>query len=129
MLVAHPRVTMAPSRVRAVGFGEYSLDLEIFAYVKTADWDDFLAVQEDLVLRLLDIVADAGAAFAFPSRTLYHSRDVGTDDDRREAAEDQVRNWVAAHELPFPDLSAEHRKRLRDTLDYPPTGSVADERR
>lgn len=129
MLVAHPRVTMAPSRVRAVGFGEYSLDLEIFAYVKTADWDDFLAVQEDLVLRLLDIVADAGAAFAFPSRTLYHGRDVGTDDDRREAAEDQVRNWVAAHELPFPDLSAEHRKRLRDTLDYPPTGSVADERR
>jgi MscS family membrane protein len=129
MLVAHPRVTMAPSRVRAVGFGEYSLDLEIFAYVNTADWDDFLAVQEDLVLRLLDIVDDAGAAFAFPSRTLYHSRDLGTDDERREAAEDQVRRWVAAHELPFPDLSAEHRKRLRDTLDYPPTGSVADVRR
>jgi MscS family membrane protein len=129
MLVAHPRVTMAPSRVRAVGFGEYSLDLEIFAYVNTADWDDFLAVQEDLVLRLLDIVDDAGAAFAFPSRTLYHGRDRGTDDERREAAEHQVRRWVAAHELPFPDLSAEHRKRLRDTLDYPPTGSVADARR
>jgi MscS family membrane protein len=129
MLVAHPRVTMAPSRARAVGFGEYSLNVEIFAYVNTADWDDFLAVQEDLVLRLLDIVDDAGTAFAFPSRTLYHGRDLGTDDERREAAERQVRRWVVAHELPFPELSAEHRKRLRDTLDYPPTGSVADARK
>jgi MscS family membrane protein len=124
MLIAHPRVTMAPSRVRAIGFGAYSLNVEIFAYVDTADWNEFLAVKEDLVLRIMDIVKDAGTAFAFPSRTLYHGRDSGPDRDRQDAAEEQVREWTAAHHLPFPDFSAEYRKEIRDTIEYPPEGSA-----
>ena len=123
LMIAHPRVTMAPARVRAVGFGEYSLNLEIFAYVDTSDWEDFLAVREDLILRIMDIVKNAGTAFAVPSRTLYHGRDSGTDPEGRETAEKQVREWTAASNLPFPDFSPEYRKEIRDTLDYPPEGS------
>jgi len=125
MLVAHPRVTMAPARVRASGFGAYSLNVDIFAYVDTGDWEEFLAVQEDLVLRIMDIVKDAGTAFAFPSQTLYHGRDARPDRERQDAAEEQVREWRAAHHLPFPDFSAEYRKEIRDTIEYPPEGSVA----
>jgi MscS family membrane protein len=128
MLVAHPRVTMAPSRVRAVGFGEYALSVEIYAYVDTSDWNEFLAVQEDLVLRIMDIIEHAGTAFAFPSRTLYHGRDSGLDTERGKAAARQVRDWADAHELPFPDFSAEYRKEIRNTLDYPPKGSVTAEK-
>ncbi len=58
--LAHPHITEHPARVRASGFGEYSIDVEIFAYVGTADWNDFLAVQEDIVLRIMDIVKKAG---------------------------------------------------------------------
>ncbi|MGB5278502.1 MAG: mechanosensitive ion channel domain-containing protein, partial [Gammaproteobacteria bacterium] len=79
MLLAHPRVAEDPARVRATGFGEFSLNLEIFAYIMTSDWNDFLAVQEDLVLRIMDIVSKAGTAFAIPSQTVYHSRDAGLD--------------------------------------------------
>ena len=125
MLVAHPRVTMAPARVRASGFGAYSLNVDIFAYVDTGDWEEFLAVQEDLVLRIMDIVKDAGTAFAFPSQTLYHGRDARPDREGQDAAEEQVREWRAAHHLPFPDFSAEYRKEIRDTIEYPPEGSVA----
>jgi MscS family membrane protein len=124
MLIAHPRVTMAPARVRANGFGAYSLNVEIFAYVDTADWDDFLGVQEDLVFRIMDIVKDAGTAFAFPSRTLYNSRDSGPDSERQDAAQVQVRKWTAAHNFPFPDFSVEYRKEIRDTIEYPPEGSA-----
>jgi MscS family membrane protein len=123
MLLAHPRVDKDPARVRAIGFGQSSLDLEIFAYVKTSDWNDYLAVQEDLVLRIMKIVDDAGTSFAFPSRTVYHARDGGFDGEKRQAAEQKVREWTAANALPFPEFSNEHRNQIMDTLDYPPAGS------
>lgn len=46
-------------RLRFVGLGAYSLDLEIFAYVNTQDYREFLAVREDI----------CGAAPATGSRT------------------------------------------------------------
>lgn len=129
MLLGHPRVAKDPARVRMIGFGQSSLDMDIFAYVKTSDWNDFLAVQEDLVLRIMHIVRQAGTSFAFPSRTLYHARDAGLDAEKQQAAEKQVREWAAEHALPFPDFSDEHRKEILDTLDYPPAGSPDAERR
>jgi len=52
--------------VRLVGMGSYSLDIEINVYVKTADYDEFLAAQQDLLLKLLQVVEQAGAALAVP---------------------------------------------------------------
>jgi MscS family membrane protein len=60
LLLAHPKVLSDPARVRFVGFGASSLDVEIFAYVDTASFDEFLAVREDLYLRFLDVVAASG---------------------------------------------------------------------
>ena len=77
LLRDHPRVTADPARIRFVGFGDYSLDLEIFAYIDTSDINDFLACQEDLNLRIMHIVEAAGTRFALPSRTLYHTKDSG----------------------------------------------------
>ena len=62
LLDAHPRVDPDTSRVRFSGFGESSLDLELFVYVRTRDANEFLAVREDLCLRVMDIVAAAGTA-------------------------------------------------------------------
>ncbi len=123
MLLAHPRITEDPARVRAGGFGDYSIDVDIFAYVATADWNDFLAVQEDIVLRIMDIVKNAGTGFALPSRTLYHTRDDGLDSNRQQAAQQQVREWTAAHTFPFPEFDPEYRKQIINALDYPPKGS------
>ncbi len=71
MLATDPRVDTADARVRFLRLGESSLDLEVFAYVRSATYSEFLAVQEELLLRLLEIVAEAGTAIAFPSRTVY----------------------------------------------------------
>jgi MscS family membrane protein len=75
MLLAHPRVVPDPARIRFLGFGAYSLDLEVFAYVDATDYGEFLAVAEDLNLRIMKIVEENGASFAFPSQTLYLGRD------------------------------------------------------
>lgn len=122
LLLAHPRVTDDPARVRFAGFGEYSLNVEIFAYVTTSDWNEYLAIQEDIDLRILQIIEEVGTGFATPSR-LYLTRDAGIQDERQQVATKQVQDWVAAQSLPFPDFSDEYRKQIKDTLDYPPQGS------
>ena len=123
LLFAHPRVTDEKARVRFLGFGDYSLDVEIFAYVNTSDRSEFLAVREDLNLRIMKIIEKAGTDFAFPSQTIYQTEDSGLDNERRQAAEKKVREWASAHRLPFPEFDAEYRKKITDTLDYPPEGS------
>ena len=124
MLYAHPRLDARPARIRFVNFGAYSLDLEIFAYVLTSDYDEFLAVQEDVYLRIMDIVDRSGTGFAFPSQTTYLARDQGLDGAKREAAEAQVAAWRQAGALYLPEFPPEAVTGLRATLDYPPRGSA-----
>jgi MscS family membrane protein len=123
MLLAHPRVIDEEPRVRFAGFGDYSLNVEIRVDINTANRDEFRAIREDIYLRVMKIIKDAGAGFAFPSRTVYHTRDMEPDSGRREAAEAKVRAWCSAQELPFPTFTAAYRKKTRNTLDYPPEGS------
>jgi MscS family membrane protein len=124
MLYAHPRVDPAPARIRFVGFGAYSLDLEIFAYVQTTSYDEFLAVREDIYLRLMDIVAASGTGFAFPSRTLYLASDTGLDGARAQDAEARVRAWRERGDLCLPEFPPERVSALRASLDYPPNGAA-----
>jgi MscS family membrane protein len=125
LLLSHAKVHPDPARVRFVGFGAYSLDVEITAYVSTVDWAEFLAIREDLLLRLMDIVASSGAGFAFPSQTTYLARDDEPDGERVRSAEEQVRAWRERGELPLPDFAEESKNALDDTVRYPPEGSAA----
>jgi MscS family membrane protein len=71
MLLADPRVEHETLRVRLIRFGAYSLDVELFAYVKAPDYPAFLGVQEELLTRVMAAVKDAGTGLAFPSQTMY----------------------------------------------------------
>ena len=95
----------------------------MFAYVKTTIRAEFLGVQEDVWLRVMDIVAQSGTGFAFPSQTLYFARDDGLDPKQTEAAEAQVRQWREEGRLPFPNFSPEQVQRMSASLVYPPPGS------
>jgi MscS family membrane protein len=70
-LIADDRVEDSTLRVRLARFGAYSLDVDVFAYVRAADFPGFLGVQEELLTRIMGIVKQAGASFAFPSQTTY----------------------------------------------------------
>lgn len=123
LLYAHPKVIEDGMRVRFIGFGACSLDIEIFAYIKATAKPAFLEICEDLNLRIMDIVDEAGASFAFPSQTTYLTRDKTPDAERMRAAEARVSTWRESGELPFPDLSDEAQEAVSDTLDFPPLGS------
>ena len=123
MLIRHERVSPDPARVRLLGFGSSSLDIEIFAYVSMSDYDAYLGVREDLNLRIMEIVEASGTGFAFPSQTVYLSRDQGIHSERGRQAAEEVERWRREGRLPFPEFAEEERARLSDTLPFPPAGS------
>ena len=123
LLLAHPKVSPDPARVRFVNFGSYSLDIEIFAYVTTGNLDEFMAVREDVFLRIMDLVTASGTGFAFPSQVSYAATDTGNDQERRKAAEAQVASWRENRSLFLPDMPGDRVAEIFDTLDWPPEGS------
>lgn len=58
-------------RVRFLRFASFSLDVEVFAYLAARDWNQFLERQEDVLLKIMDIVQKAKTEIAFPSQTMY----------------------------------------------------------
>jgi MscS family membrane protein len=68
ILAENPKLETGALPVRFVGVGTYSLDLEIFIYVLTKDGDEFMRIQQDLYLRILDAVEAAGTALALPTQ-------------------------------------------------------------
>ena len=124
MLYGHPKVESSSARVRFIGFGDSSLKLEIFAYVLETDYAAFLAIQEDLLLRIMDIVEASGSGFAFPSQTTYLAQDVGKDAGKTQEALLKVRQWREKGELPFPDFSPETIAKINNQLEYPPPDSA-----
>ena len=91
LLQNHPKVESGTSRVRFIRLAGSSLELEIVAYVLLADFAEFLGVQEDLLLQIMDVVERAGTGIAFPSQTTYLARDSRWDARKQEAAVAQVR--------------------------------------
>jgi MscS family membrane protein len=75
LLEHHPKVEAGRVPVRFIGVGTYSLDIEVFVYVRTDDGDQFMTIRQDLILRILDSVAEAGTNLALPTQAsiLYPS--------------------------------------------------------
>ncbi len=99
LLESDDRVTEDPARARFLAFGASSLDIEVFAYVLAEDYDGFLAVCEDLNLAIMDVVAECGTSFAFPTRTVYleespakqETKGVSHGNDNESRRRDRVR--------------------------------------
>jgi MscS family membrane protein len=124
MFYAHPKVLDDPARIRFGGFGSFSLDLEVFAYIDVTDWGEFLEIAEDLNLRIMDIVKEAGSAFALPSQTFYSEQGQRPDNQLAGAAEQKVHEWREGHQLFLPKFPTETIAELKGSLPYPPPGSA-----
>jgi MscS family membrane protein len=123
MLYAHPNVDPDPARIRFTNFGAYSLDLDIFAYVKAVDYSEYLGVAEDLNLRIMDVVKEAGSSFAFPSQTTYVENGEPLSPEVAEAIGAKVAEWRDKNCLYIPKFPEDRISELKATLDFPPPGS------
>lgn len=75
MLKSHARIEKSSAWIRLSRLGDSALELEMQAYVQTRDWDDFAAVREELLMRVMEIVESCGTSLAFPSQTVYLARE------------------------------------------------------
>jgi MscS family membrane protein len=98
--------------------------MEIFCYVLTQDFNEFLAIREDILLRIMDIVDTAGSGLALPSQTVYLSRDSGVDKQKAEKAALEVKTWREEGQLPFPDFAPADISEISNSLPYPQPGSA-----
>jgi MscS family membrane protein len=124
MLYSHPKVDPEPARVRFIGYGDGSLDLEIFAYVLAPDWNQYLEVAEDLNLRTMDIIEQAGTALAHPAQTVSLEQGRRPNEEAARTAEAKVEAWRREGQLFLPSFPEQKISELRGTLPYPPEGSA-----
>ncbi len=73
MLSEHPHVEAGSTYVRFLQFGRSSLDLDVSAYVLARDWNRFLEMQGELLVRVREIVEAAGTQIAF-QQPIYAAR-------------------------------------------------------
>lgn len=72
MLRAHPEIdTKQTLMVNLVEFGPSSLNFMIYTFTKTTDWVKFQAIQQDVFLKIIEVIDSHGAQCAFPTTTLH----------------------------------------------------------
>ncbi|MDX1432480.1 MAG: mechanosensitive ion channel family protein [Gammaproteobacteria bacterium] len=72
MLESHPDIEQ--DRLLMVNFDKFaasSLDFFIYCFTKTRKWAEFHQVKQDVLLKILDIIASHGAEVAFPTSTIH----------------------------------------------------------
>ncbi|MEZ5417195.1 MAG: mechanosensitive ion channel family protein [Vicinamibacterales bacterium] len=71
VLRSHPRIWPDAVVVRFKEYAASSLDIEIMAWFAVPTWGDFQECREQVLLDFMGVVEDAGASFAFPTRTVH----------------------------------------------------------
>ena len=73
MLQNHPDIAQDQTLlVRFQDYGASTLDILVYCYAKTTDWLRFMQVQEDVLIKMGNIINQHGASFAFPTSTTYN---------------------------------------------------------
>jgi MscS family membrane protein len=123
LLLAHPRLLQDTVSVRFDNIEDANAMFRVDAGVETTDFQDFLAVAEDLNLRIVDLVLDAGATFSGPGQLMQ----IGAADQGQQARAAEIegilQEWRDQDRLPFPGFSESEIAAMENTLDYPPKGA------
>jgi len=103
LLERDPRVIPATSRVRLLRFGESNLELEVFAYVSARDMNQFLEIQEGLLITIREVIGSAGVKIGIPARAIYLKGETGIDGARLERISDGATvTKESVHEMQSP---------------------------
>ena len=58
LVTIHPGIDQGFHMVKFTGFGASSLDILIYCFSETAVWAEYLTIQENLMLRIMEIIAE-----------------------------------------------------------------------
>jgi MscS family membrane protein len=80
LLIGQTGVEADTVRARFFRLGQFSLDIEVVAYIFAIDWSRFMEIQEGLLLRIMEIVEQSGTSIAIPSQVLQLRDERGSSD-------------------------------------------------
>ena len=66
----HEYIDEEISRVRFLEFGQYAQELELYVYIKTRDFVEYLEHREDVNLKINDIIASVGVELVVPASSV-----------------------------------------------------------
>lgn len=73
MLMQHEKIdTRQTLLVYFNQFAGSSLNIMVYCFTKTTVWSEWLAIQQEVYLKIIAIIHQHGADFAFPTQTLYN---------------------------------------------------------
>lgn len=127
LLFAHPAVLNVTPIVRFTGITADALKVEVTAYIEAVNFETSQEVQEDLLLRMMDIIEQSGTSLAYPSQTLYMARDTSSSIEKSEAVSETVKKWKENNELQLPKFDPKRVEELKDSIKYPGDGSYKPE--
>ncbi len=72
MLHNHEKISQKETLlVNFESFGDSALNIFIYTFTSTPNWERYLNIREDIHLKIMKIVEDNGSSFAFPSQSIY----------------------------------------------------------
>ncbi len=122
LLVGHPRLLDIATRARFENIERDAYVISINAYVDSADYDVYLAVAEDLNLRILGILEECDIKLALPEQRILLQQDEAQPAEKKAEASAHIDRLEQDSRLAFPDFTEAEKASLRGQLDYPERG-------
>jgi MscS family membrane protein len=98
IIKAHPDSRKDYYLVYFNGFGDFSLNIMVYCFVKVPDWQAELSAKHQMYLEFLRLAKELGIGFAFPTQTL-HIETLPTPGTRPQLAppsDDELKERIAA---------------------------------
>jgi len=61
-------------------YSDFSIDILIYCFAKTVNWEEWLQVKEDVLFKIADILAKNNLSFAYPTQVRIHRNEAHFDD-------------------------------------------------
>ncbi len=72
LLHAHEHISQKETLlVNFESFGDSALNIFIYTFTDTSNWEKYLNIREDIHLKIMKIVEENNSSFAFPSQSIY----------------------------------------------------------
>jgi MscS family membrane protein len=103
VLENHSKIETQTIRVRLIELAPSAINVELVCYVLTLNFDEFAAIREDLLLRIMNLVEDSGTSLATASQTLYLGGEAGLKKEKLDAAAKKITGARGEQRPPSPD--------------------------
>ena len=119
LFLSHEDVIQDTVSIRLEKIEAATAVIRIDAGIRTTDYQRYLAVSEDLNLRMIELVHEAGAIFSGPGQVLQVRDFYRASEETIDGIQSQLQQWQDQDKLPFPDYTPKEKSALQAAITLP----------